>query len=41
VICLNTPPSFGAVGAFYLDFSQTSDEEALALLRAAAAPPAR
>ncbi|RDK10892.1 phosphoribosyltransferase [Cupriavidus lacunae] len=40
VICLNTPPSFGAVGAFYLDFSQTSDEEALALLRAAAAPPA-
>ncbi|MNT57936.1 putative phosphoribosyl transferase [compost metagenome] len=41
VICLNTPPSFGAVGAFYLDFSQTSDEEALALLRAAAPPPAR
>lgn len=36
VICLNTPPSFGAVGAFYLDFTQTSDDEALALLREAA-----
>lgn len=37
VVCLNTPPNFGAVGAFYLDFSQTSDEEALSLLREAAA----
>lgn len=36
VVCLNTPASFGAVGAFYLDFSQTSDDEAMALLRAAA-----
>lgn len=34
VVCLNTPPHFGSVGAFYLDFTQTSDEEALALLRA-------
>ncbi|XQM39188.1 putative phosphoribosyltransferase [Cupriavidus sp. H19C3] len=36
VVCLNTPPDFGAVGAYYLDFSQTSDDEALALLREAA-----
>ena len=27
--------SVGAVGAFYLDFTQTSDEEALTLLREA------
>jgi putative phosphoribosyl transferase len=40
VICLSTPPNFGAVGAFYLDFTQTSDEEALRLLRAAAPPAA-
>lgn len=38
IICLNTPPNFGAVGAFYLDFSQTSDDEALSLLRQAAMP---
>lgn len=35
VVCLNTPEIFGAVGAFYLDFTQTSDDEALALLREA------
>ncbi len=35
VVCLNTPPSFGAVGAFYLDFTQTTDDEAMALLREA------
>lgn len=39
VICLNTPANFGAVGAFYLDFTQTSDDEALALLREAAMWP--
>lgn len=39
VICLNTPASFGAVGAFYLDFTQTHDDEALALLREAAGKP--
>ncbi|QOT80016.1 phosphoribosyltransferase [Cupriavidus basilensis] len=33
VICLNVPASFGAVGAFYLDFRQTTDEEVMALLR--------
>lgn len=38
VVCLMTPPSFGAVGAFYLDFTQTSDDEALALLRQASLP---
>lgn len=35
VVCLKTPDSFGAVGVFYLDFTQTSDEEALTLLRQA------
>lgn len=33
VICLRVPASFGAVGAFYLDFRQTTDEEVIALLR--------
>jgi predicted phosphoribosyltransferase len=36
VICLATPEPFGAVGAFYEDFSQTGDGEVSALLRAAA-----
>lgn len=35
VVCLNTPASFGAVGAFYLDFTQTTDDEAMSLLREA------
>ncbi len=35
VISLSIPESFGAVGAFYLDFRQTLDDEALALLREA------
>ncbi|CAG9177326.1 Putative phosphoribosyl transferase [Cupriavidus laharis] len=39
IICLNTPANFGAVGAFYLNFAQTSDDEALALLRDAATWP--
>ena len=33
-ICLHTPMLFYAVGQFYDDFEQTSDEEAIALLRA-------
>ncbi|OFX14624.1 MAG: hypothetical protein A2V59_03285 [Armatimonadetes bacterium RBG_19FT_COMBO_69_19] len=33
-ICLYTPMLFYAVGQFYDDFEQTSDEEAIALLRA-------
>jgi putative phosphoribosyl transferase len=33
VVCLHEPPSFMAVGTWYQDFSQTSDEEVVALLR--------
>lgn len=44
VVCLAAPEPFGAVGAFYDDFSQTDDAEVADLLRAAAdrrhAPPA-
>jgi putative phosphoribosyl transferase len=36
MICLSTPTGFMAVGAFYGDFSQTSDEEVVALLDQAA-----
>jgi putative phosphoribosyl transferase len=32
LICLSTPRLFWAVGAFYIDFSQTSDEEVKSLL---------
>ena len=35
VVCLGTPRGFSAVGQGYDDFSQTSDEEVGALLRAA------
>lgn len=35
VICLMSPSPFYAVGAHYLDFSQTSDEEVVQLLEAA------
>jgi predicted phosphoribosyltransferase len=37
LICLRQPPRFGGVGAWYEDFSQTSDEEVVALLRASRA----
>ncbi len=33
VVCLRAPRIFGAVGAFYLDFGQVSDEEVLRILR--------
>lgn len=33
VVCLLQPPGFGAVGAWYDDFDQTSDEEVHRLLR--------
>lgn len=33
VICLATPPMFYAVGQFYEDFGQTSDDEVVALLQ--------
>ena len=32
VVCLTSPASFRAVGEYYLDFRQTSDEEVLELL---------
>ncbi len=35
VICLETPERFLAIGEWYEDFSQTSDEEVVSLLRAA------
>ncbi len=36
VVCLYVPPVFYAVGQFYEDFTQTTDEEVTALLGAAA-----
>lgn len=36
-VCLAIPEPFMAIGAFYEDFSQVSDEEAVALLKGAAA----
>ncbi len=33
VVCLHAPPIFYAVGQFYDDFAQTTDEEVTALLR--------
>jgi putative phosphoribosyl transferase len=32
LVCLETPRRFGGVGAWYLDFRQTTDDEVLALL---------
>jgi putative phosphoribosyl transferase len=32
IVCLATPENFGAVGYYYSDFSQTSDQEVIALL---------
>jgi putative phosphoribosyl transferase len=37
VICLETPAHFLAIGEWYQDFSQTSDDEVISLLRHAAA----
>jgi len=33
IICLHAPEWFGAVGAFYDAFAQTTDDEVIALLR--------
>ncbi len=41
VVCLSTPADFIAIGEFYEDFSQTSDEEVIHLLEAAAHGSAR
>jgi putative phosphoribosyl transferase len=35
VICLRTPEPFGSVGQYYRNFEQTSDQEVIALLKAA------
>jgi predicted phosphoribosyltransferase len=35
VVCLHAPASFGAVGAFYADFRQTTDDEVRAALATA------
>ncbi|MFD7554780.1 phosphoribosyltransferase [Streptomyces sp. NPDC059835] len=40
VVCLSTPRAFRAVGEWYEDFSQTPDEEVVALLAEAARSPA-
>jgi putative phosphoribosyl transferase len=37
VVCAETPPHFVAVGRWYQDFSETSDEEVRDLLARAAA----
>ena len=37
VVCLHAPAAFGAIGQFYDDFSQTSDEEVAELLTRATA----
>jgi putative phosphoribosyl transferase len=34
VLCLKTPSSFGAIGRWYENFDQTTDEEVCALIRA-------
>ncbi|HEY1381812.1 MAG TPA: phosphoribosyltransferase [Gemmataceae bacterium] len=39
-VCAYSPEQFAAVGLWYEDFSQTTDEEVRELLTAAAAPPA-
>lgn len=36
IVCLETPDPFYAVGAHYLEFDQVSDDEVVAMLRAAA-----
>jgi predicted phosphoribosyltransferase len=41
VVCLHSPPFFFAVGQFYGQFSQVSDDEVVALLRAAGRVPAK
>jgi len=38
MVCLETPYDFYAVGQFYLEFPQVSDEEVMAILRQAHAP---
>ncbi|MET9882627.1 phosphoribosyltransferase [Streptomyces sp. NPDC006430] len=39
VVCLSAPPEFSAVGQWYRDFSQTTDEEVVSLLAQAVRHP--
>jgi len=41
LVCLHTPADFFAIGEYYADFSQTTDDEVIACLKRAAAPAAR
>jgi predicted phosphoribosyltransferase len=41
VICLHTPAEFTAVGEWYDDFSETSDDEVMRLLNDVAVSPVR
>lgn len=41
VVCLYTPEYFQAIGEFYSDFSQTTDEEVIMFLRESNQKPAR
>ena len=41
IVCTATPDPFGGVGAWYEDFSQTSDDEVRRLLNEASATPRR
>jgi putative phosphoribosyl transferase len=40
VFCLAAPPDFRAVGQFFADFTQVTDDEVITILRAAAGRPA-
>ena len=41
LVCVHTPGDFFAIGQFYADFSQTTDDEVIACLQRAAAPASR
>jgi len=41
LVCVDTPRDFAAIGQFYADFSQTTDEEVIGCLERAAAPASR
>ena len=41
LICVDTPQDFYAIGQFYADFSQTTDDEVIACQDRAAAPASR
>ena len=41
LVCVDTPPDFFAIGQFYGDFSQTTDDEVITCLQRAAAPASR